>query len=432
MATLTLPKDSEFNDGQTARGTDVRANDQAIRDFINTAQIDSGNVNLSSNYTWLGIHTFVGGSLRIDGPGTGIATIQYENTSNSRTVTFPDMGTNYDVFPIERAPIGTVVNGRMNLSSGTFSIVGADGNALSASNKMKAVIRDSVGKPITVTFTTGPSFQDDAHAVDTDFVGTGTMSWGTTASTAWSPAMPFLLGICSADDSGTTPIMVLGRGPVLTTGASSNIGYWDNAPSVASQNNVFALTATNVTATHANRPITWVGSFRMVKSAADDWTVQAFDSGDGIGNFYNFGRRKFTMAQGQNGAAASRFMLANGGTTPQWTTMFYEYSISMDTGFCTVGIRFDGDGGTDGAGSVTALVALPCLNPTTSFCYSGNAYVKWAATNEQDIDFNPQTNATNANISRNTSATVRVLMQNADFSAGARTLEASATYPSFL
>lgn len=60
MPTLVLPKDTEFNDGQLARGTDVRANDQAIRDFINNAQIDNTNINLAANYPWTGQHSWTG------------------------------------------------------------------------------------------------------------------------------------------------------------------------------------------------------------------------------------------------------------------------------------------------------------------------------------------------------------------------------------
>ncbi len=323
-----------------------------------------------------------------------------------------------------------VYNMRLSYSSGTFKVVGHDGNDLSATNRGIVIAHNNSGTGFNVCeFTSSPSFQDDAHAGDSDFVGTGTMSWGTTAATAWSPAMPFLLGVCT---DGTTPIMVIARGPVGDTGASSNIGYWDNAPSAASQNNVFALTATNVTVTHASQKITWIGSFRMVKSAADDWTVQALDKNDGIQNFYNYGKRRHTMAQGQNGAAASRFMLANGGTTPQWSTMFYEYILDFNTGFCTIAFRFDGDGGTDGAGAVNALVATPFTNQATSNSYAGTGYAKWAATNEQNVTINPDNLVSNTAIAKNTSATARVLFTNADFSAGARTLEGSVTYPAFV
>lgn len=48
MADLVLPKTSEFNAGNLARGTDVLANDQAIETFLEGANLDRNNVNTSS------------------------------------------------------------------------------------------------------------------------------------------------------------------------------------------------------------------------------------------------------------------------------------------------------------------------------------------------------------------------------------------------
>lgn len=58
MGTVTLPKDTEFADGEVARGTDVRANDQYLRDFINNGSIGQANLTKSENYAWTGIHTY--------------------------------------------------------------------------------------------------------------------------------------------------------------------------------------------------------------------------------------------------------------------------------------------------------------------------------------------------------------------------------------
>lgn len=371
-----------------ANGLPNNANDvvNALNAIVTqcNGNLDPNNIDQTDTYTWTGSMTFNAGVCKIKGAGSGIASLQNENTSNSRTITFPDMGTSYDLFPIERAPIGTVVNGAFSYNAGTFSVVGADGNALSASNKLKAVIKKSTGAPLVVTFTSSPSFQDDAHASDSDFVGTGTMSWGTTAAVAWGNDMPFLLGICTADDSGTTPVMVIARGPVATTGASTNIGYHDNAPSSASQNNVFALTASNITATHANRPITWIGSFRMTKSASDDWTVTALDYGDGINNFYNFGTREYDMVVGQMGVVSGRYFVVSGGTAPTYTaTNFYKYTISM-LGFVNCIFQFiNTSGGTAGSGTNACAMTSPYrykdytsfgsgTKPTIGTCYISN------------------------------------------------------------
>lgn len=249
-----------------------------------------------------------------------------------------------------------VYNMRLSYSSGTFKVVGLDGNDLSSTNRGIVVAFNNSGTGFNVLeFTSSPSFQDDAHVSDSDFVGTGTMSWGTTAATAWGNDMPFLLGVCT---DGSTPIMVIARGPVADTGASTNIGYIDNAPSSASQSNVFALTASDVTSSHANQKISWIGSFRMTKSASDDWTVTALDKHDGIMNFYNFGIRYFTHALGQMGATASRYWRPNGGTVPQFSTDEYFYSLDMN-GIFTGRIYQTGDGGTNGASTVVAQITTP-------------------------------------------------------------------------
>lgn len=61
MAILNVPKNAEFDDGKIARGTDVRANDFAIRDFINTNQIDGvDNINKASDFLdWTGKHSWI-------------------------------------------------------------------------------------------------------------------------------------------------------------------------------------------------------------------------------------------------------------------------------------------------------------------------------------------------------------------------------------
>lgn len=371
-----------------ANGLPNNANDvvNALNAIVTqcNGNLDPNNIDQTDTYTWTGSMTFNAGVCKIKGSGSGIASLQNENTSNSRTITFPDMGTSYDLFPIERAPIGTVVNGAFSYSAGTFSVVGADGNALSASNKLKAVIKKSTGAPLVVTFTSSPSFQDDAHASDSDFVGTGTMSWGTTAAVAWGNDMPFLLGICTADDSGTTPVMVIARGPVATTGAGTNIGYHDNAPSSASQNNVFALTASNITVSHANRPITWIGSFRMTKSAVDDWTVTALDHGDGINNFYNFSLREFSMPVSQNGASSGKFFVNGGGVAPTYTdaaACAYLYTIGLD-GRTKGHAYFENDsGGIAGSGSQDLVMAMPYIK-TNQGATVGRDYVGFGDCNE--------------------------------------------------
>lgn len=252
-----------------------------------------------------------------------------------------------------------VYNMRISYASGLFKVVGFDGNDLSATNKGIVVAYNNSGTGFNVLeFTSSPSFQDDAHASDSDFVGTGTMSWGTTAAVAWGNDLPILIGVGT---DGTTPVMFLARGPVSTTGAASNIGYHDNAPSAASQNNVFALTGSNVTASHANQKITWIGAIRMTKSNVDDWTVAALDSGDGVLNFYNLGIREYDMPTGQMGATSGKHFADNGGVAPTYTNAatYYKFRCDLQGEITISANHVNSAGGTAGSGSFRLQMAVP-------------------------------------------------------------------------
>jgi hypothetical protein len=392
VATLVLPKDTEFADGNTARGTDVRANDQAIRDFINNANLDGGNFNLASNITWTGIHSFTQNNLKI-----------------GSNVLYPD------------TQIGAaVINMKLGISSGVLKIVGHNGSDLSSSNPGIVVSRDGTGGFTSLLFTSSPSF-GDSTASDSDFVGTGTWSWGTTAGVAWANDMPLLIGVCT---DGTTPVAVLGRVPVSTTGASTNIGYQDNAPSSADQKNVGAMTVTNVTATHANKAITWIGSLRIQKNSSDNWTYTALGAQDGICNFFNFGCAWFTFPLNQNGAAAGSVIKANGGTVPIFTTNNAFYRVDMG-GLCYVTYFLNSDGGTDGAGAVDTQLSFP-YTTNSSFSRGSGTLLVVTPTYSQICIMVAQGSATgDFFISRNNSTTTTTAVQLVDFANGTRQIQGS-------
>lgn len=159
----------------------------------------------------------------------------------------------------------------LSLSGGTLKVqcVNAAGTIADCSATNPGWITlpsNTAGQTKNFKITTSATF-GDSTAGDSDFVGTGTCSWGTTAATAWGQNMPLLLGYFH---DGTNAHPVLARGPVLTSGASTNIGYQDVCPSSASQNNVIALTSTNVTSTHANK-------FRRNNSASQVLSAQNSD-----------------------------------------------------------------------------------------------------------------------------------------------------------
>lgn len=445
------------------------------------------------DWTWSATQTFNNGVFKLKGAGAGVATVNYTNSADNRTVTIPDPGASADFVVTESAQTingvksfsdvtvtnnliipsatpnatreiafandllsvyngtsvfkwgtfekvpGTVYNMKLSLASGTLSIVGLDGNAISATNPAYVVAKGATAGSFDVLeFTSALTFQDDAHASDSDFVGSGTGSWGTTAAVAWGNDMPILLGVCT---DGTTPIVVMARLPVLTTGASTNIGYKDVAPSSANQKNVWAWTTTNVTTTHADKPITWIGSVRVQKSASDDWTFQTLDNGDGIGNFYNFGVRELTMPQAQNGgggtaAVSGSHLAANGGTPAPFTTEVFTYRVDMN-GRVWLTIGYTGDAGTDGAGAVGAPFALPFAAQATGSSLShlvGSAIVINAGVgqNWSSLEIIEATSLSWLFSRRNSAATTTTLWTHADFSNGARTIVGSGNYPASL
>lgn len=249
----------------------------------------------------------------------------------------------------------------LSLSGGTLTVqcIGTSGTAATCSTSNPGWVtigHTTAGQRKTYKITSSITFDDDS-AGDSDFQGTGTCSWGTTAAVAWANTLPILIGVMS---DGTTPVLVLARGPVLTSGASTNIGYKDVCPSSASQNNVIALTATNVTSSHANQPITWLGAVRATKSSSDDWTFAALDGGDGIGILYNFGTRDFDMPTGQMGTVSGRYFFVSGGTAPTYTALnLFKYRISPE-GMLHVTIQFHNTaGGTAGAGTNPLAMGTP-------------------------------------------------------------------------
>jgi hypothetical protein len=265
--------------------------------------------------------------------------------------------------------IGETNNLTLSLASGTLKIQCGNADCSTSNPGWITLPSNTAGQMVTYKVTSSPTF-GDATAGDSDFVGTGTCSWGTTAAVAWGNAMPLLL---VAAHDGSTVVFGMARGPVLTTGASTNIGYQDNCPSSASQNNVIFMTSTNVTSTHANKMAFPIGAVRATKNASDNWTFTALDDGDGIGIFINFGFRAFDMPTGQMGAASGKYFYNNGGTGPTYTAVNYYKYVLTTTGFLYASINLSNTtGGTAGVGAVSLRLALP-LNTGGSADFVGRS-----------------------------------------------------------
>lgn len=429
MATITIDT-SELVNGQPNDVADVIAAFNAILAQCN-GNLDSTNLNLAASFgPFSNAFTFNAAVAKIKGAGAGVASLQYANSGTNRTITVPDLGADIIIASIQNMPIGTVINGKLSLAAGLLKIVGDNGSDLSSSNPMYIVAANSTGGKTVLTYTTSPSFSDST-AGDSDFVGTGTWSWGTTAAVAWANDMPILL---QAGTDGTTPHVFMCRGPVLTTGASTNIGYQDNAASSASQNNVGAMTATNVSSTHANQVLTPIGAFRAQKNSSDNWTFTALGNGDGLNVFYNFGSREYDVPLGQNGATSGKYGKNNGGTFPTFTAQnIFKYKLTLAGGLIFDQRLRNTSGGTLGAGAVDTIVCMPLIpqSADSSRFNRGLALIQGVGVScfgEWEV-VNNSSDMKYAYTSTTPTATAQV--QNTEMNQAARTLECYGNYQVF-
>lgn len=324
-------------DGNTISSTDTDGN-------INL-EPDGAGVIVSSGLTGMlssnGASGFVARTLSVDS-GEGLTISNADGTAGNPS---------YGISDFLRWRPSLVENIGISYSAGTFTVHGADGSALSATNPARITLWDraNFGQLVTYTITANQSFEDAAGTSEI----TGNL-FGLTTGVATSVDVPFFLYACpnDAEDSITFGI--------------SRIPHLQNAPAIANLGNPSTATADvqfsiflieNVTLDdYDGNPVLCIGSFRMRMDASDDWTVQALDTQDGIGKFNE--QRIFQGLAGQFGANSGTFTLNNGGTAPVFGTNAQQYMITRD-GYAYVNTSLREDAGTDGVGAVDARVAIP-------------------------------------------------------------------------
>ena len=245
----------------------------------------------------------------------------------------------------------------ISYSSPTFTIAGADGRPLSSSNPGVIVIpsQSSIGDFVRFNITSNQVFIDDTGA--SEIIGN---TFGTTAGVAWANPLPFFL-YAVPNDANTIVAFMLSRYPHLKQSpAASAIGAPDD-PVANTEASMWALENLDETLFDTN-PCVAIGSFRMVKSSLDDWTVQALDSQDGLDRFND--DSFFTFPLAQNGASTGTYFADNGGTAPVFATNQYSFKIARN-GRCTIFTNIRGDGGLDGAGAVVSRMTVPYVSINT-------------------------------------------------------------------
>lgn len=238
-------------------------------------------------------------------------------------------------------------------SSPTFTVRGARGVSLSSFNPATVVLpsKATKGAFVKYTITTDQTFIDDTGG--SQIIGN---LFGLPTGVAYTDTIPFFLYAVSNDAQDTIAFMVSRVPHAVVSPTTSNIGTQLSA-TADTQGSFYALPNITISEYDQN-PCFCLGSFRMTMSASDDWTVTALDDGDGCGLYQEF--RQFTVPLATWGAATGTYFLPNGGTAPVFTTNIYRYYIEK-SGYTTLNVFANGDGGTDGAGAVAVLIAAPYI-----------------------------------------------------------------------
>lgn len=241
-------------------------------------------------------------------------------------------------------------------SAGTFTIQGANGTALSATNPAYVTLQDGTtpGRLITVPITANQTFTDGAGNIDTWRGGVSPTTATGGASSNWSNDMPIFLYAVLGTTNDIAFMFSRDSALVISTTAAhiSKTGTILNVD----QTDMFSLLGGTI-ANYASRPALLVGSFRMqniVNAGTIRYTVQALNSTDGIGEYQE--QTIFTFPSGTQGSKVGTYVQQNAGTNVVFGTNRMFYTINR-AGF--VYYKFDGVNATAGVGAQAFQPTLP-------------------------------------------------------------------------
>lgn len=277
---------------------------------------------------------------------------------NDFTVTSGDVAIAARVRSRVDVPGGYVENLGISYSSSTFSITGADGTSLSATNPGYVVLQDksSPGQLKTYEITADQGFVDATGS--SEIAGN---LWGMATGVATNRDIPFFIYAVTNDAENAIAFMISRVPGFKTSPAAADIG--DPGDPVADNQWGFFSFDTVTEADYESNPCLMIGGFRMKMDASDDWTVQTLGVTDGIGCFQD--HRWWLVPAGQFGAASGGFFRPNGGTAPIFSTQSYYYKIFPWAQTAYVAIDFI-NVSTPGVGAVTAKLVSPFYIPPAS------------------------------------------------------------------
>lgn len=238
-----------------------------------------------------------------------------------------------------------VQNIGISYSAGVFTVLGANGLALSATNPGYVTLNSAniPGQLVTIKITANQSFQDNA--------GTSTIvgnSFGVSmvVGSAYNSDMPFYLyavgnsAQLGAGNIETAISFMFSRYPNSQISPVAGKIATSGSAIANSQGSFYAMSGT--AANYASSAALSIGSFRMQSTVnVADWTVQTLIAQDGIGEFQEY--KRFNIPLGAFGAGPNSFFAANGGTAPIFTAnnnyyfldRFNQCIVLIDNGMCT-------------------------------------------------------------------------------------------------
>jgi hypothetical protein len=215
------------------------------------------------------------------------------------------------------------------LAGGVMSVVSESGTVISSTNPalIKIQSKATPGTVKSIALSTAP-----VGLTESDLT---TATFGTTASIAWANVMPFFIyAVLNASGAGTENAISFfcSRNPCAVI-TPSTVYKASTVASVTSQQAFFGFDDTITSADYASSPCVRVGSFRMVKSAGDAWTIQTLGTGtngtsDGIGNYNE--NAYWLFPTNQNGADVGTYVSNADTTNPIFTNGSYVYQLGND------------------------------------------------------------------------------------------------------
>jgi len=261
---------------------------------------------------------------------------------------------------------GYTHNVGITYASNILTVTQADGSALTAAGEGKIGINSvTAGQAVLLEVLNANNFFiDDGGA--SDIIGE---EFGVITGIAWDEDRPFYLYAINEDDTSANLRFAISPDPTLTESpVTANIGYHANPMATPSDRGMFFLTSGDVTASHDEKPCVLIGGIRMQMSAADDWTVQALSTADGIRPDPYVGYT-FDMVDGQMGANSGSFY-KNAATIPTWQTpgnIVYKYKLGLD-GMCDIEFHTSAAGNAiNGSGGANPLYLITPYKVQTNF-----------------------------------------------------------------